>query len=64
MINFEEELKKFHKSPEVEDTESTIFGEKVVDVMDMFLDLANEDGGAYMDMGAPMDMDPNHLNNG
>ena len=61
MINFEEELKKFHKSLEVEDTESAIFGEKVVDVMDVFLDLANGDEvAAYM--GDPAN--PVNMNNG
>ncbi len=41
MISFEEELKKFHRSPELEDTEDAIFKENLTDVLDIVLGVAN-----------------------
>ena len=37
MIDFEEELKKFHPSPEVEDAESTIRALDVTDMVDLIV---------------------------
>ena len=39
MITFEEELKKFHKSVEIEDVEKTIYGQDLTDIADVFIDL-------------------------
>ncbi|MBR5421556.1 MAG: hypothetical protein IK115_10440 [Lachnospiraceae bacterium] len=47
MIVFEEELKKFHKSLEVEDTEDAIFKEDLTDMLDLFLNVAQEYDGTY-----------------
>ena len=41
MISFEEELKKFHRSPELEEGEDTIFKEDMTDVLDIVLGVAN-----------------------
>ncbi len=41
MISFEEELKKFHRSPELEEGEDTIFKENMTDVLDIVLGVAN-----------------------
>lgn len=37
MIDFEEELKKFHPSLEVEDAENTIHSHDVTDMMDLLI---------------------------
>ena len=39
MIDFDEELKKFHPSPEVEDVESTIRALDVTDMVDLIVHL-------------------------
>ncbi len=39
MIDFEEELKKFHPSPEVEDAESQIRALDVTDMVDLIVHL-------------------------
>ena len=52
MISFEEELKKFHRSPELEDTEEAIFKENLTDVLDIVLGVANSfDADPMMGMG-------------
>ena len=40
MIDFEEELKKFHPSLEVEDAENYIHNTDVIDVVDLMIQLA------------------------
>ncbi|MBR3305705.1 MAG: hypothetical protein IKI75_00455 [Lachnospiraceae bacterium] len=53
MITFEEELKKFHRSLELEETESTIYSQDNTDMMDLFMDIAAEkDQEAMSDQGA------------
>lgn len=47
MIDFEEELKKFHPSLEMEDVEDTIYNQDVTDLADVLVRLvkdANEEG--------------------
>ena len=41
MIEFEEELKKFHPSLEVKDVEDTIHNSDVSDMMDLLLSMVN-----------------------
>ena len=48
MISFEEELKKFHRSPELEDTEDAIFTENLTDVLDIVLGVTNNYDGNMM----------------
>lgn len=42
MINFEEELKKFHPSLEVEDAEEAIYNQDLTDMADIFIKIAKE----------------------
>ena len=42
MINFEEELKKFHPSLEVEDVEDAIYNEDVTDLADVLVELVKD----------------------
>ena len=42
MINFEEELKKFHKSLEIEDVEDAIFGQDLTDMADVLVGMIKE----------------------
>ncbi len=42
MITFEEELKKFHKSVEIEDIEKTIYGQDLTDIADVFIGLVKD----------------------
>ncbi|MBR6637772.1 MAG: hypothetical protein IKK96_02800 [Lachnospiraceae bacterium] len=42
MINFDEEIKKFHPSPEVEETEAIINGDNLTDMVDIMLELLKE----------------------
>ncbi|MBO5093366.1 MAG: hypothetical protein J6C33_03285 [Lachnospiraceae bacterium] len=42
MINFEEELKKFHPSLEVEDAEDAIYNQDLTDVADMLVGMMKE----------------------
>ncbi len=42
MINFEEELKKFHPSLEAEDAEEAIYNQALTDMADMMVKVAKE----------------------
>lgn len=42
MINFEEELKKFHPSLEVEDAEEAIYNQDLTDMVDILVRLVSE----------------------
>ncbi len=42
MINFEEELKKFHPSLEVEDAEEAIYNQDMTDMADILVKMINE----------------------
>lgn len=42
MINFEEELKKFHPSLEVEDAEESIYNQDLTDMADILVKLVKE----------------------
>ena len=42
MINFEEELKKFHPSFEVEDAEEAIYNQDLTDMADVLVKMVKE----------------------
>lgn len=42
MIDFEEELKKFHPSLEIEDVEDAIYNQDVTDLADILVKLVKE----------------------
>ncbi len=42
MINFEEELKKFHPSLEVEDAEDAIYNQDLTDMADLLVKMMKE----------------------
>lgn len=42
MINFEEELKKFHPSLEVEDAEEAIYNQDLTDMADVLVDMIKD----------------------
>ncbi|MBQ3105734.1 MAG: hypothetical protein IJC59_07755 [Lachnospiraceae bacterium] len=42
MINFEEELKKFHPSLEIEDAEDAIYNKNLTDIADLMVQLIKE----------------------
>lgn len=42
MIDFEEELKKFHPSPEMEDMEDAIYSQDVTDLADVLVKLIRD----------------------
>lgn len=42
MINFEEELKKFHPSLEVEDAEDAIYNQDLTDMADILVKMLKE----------------------
>lgn len=42
MINFEEELKKFHPSLEVEQVEDAIYNQDLTDMADLFVRMVKE----------------------
>ena len=42
MINFEEELKKFHPSLEVEDAEEAIYNQDLTDMADLLVKMVKE----------------------
>ena len=42
MINFEEELKKFHPSLEVEDAEEVIYNQDLTDMADLMVKIVKE----------------------
>ena len=44
MINFEEELKKFHPSLEVEDAEAAIYTQDMTDMADILVKMLKETG--------------------
>ena len=44
MINFEEELKKFHPSLEVEDAEDAIYNQDLTDMADLLEKMMKEAG--------------------
>jgi len=45
MINFEEELKKFHPSLEIEEAEDAIYNQDLTDMADLFIHLAKDSKG-------------------
>lgn len=42
MIDFEEELKKFHPSLEVEEVEQAIYSQELTDLADVFIRMAEK----------------------
>ena len=42
MINFEEELKKFHPSLEIEDAEDALYKKNLTDIADLVVDLVKD----------------------
>ncbi len=44
MINFEEELKKFHPSLEIEDAEEAIYNQDLTDMADLLIKTIKEAG--------------------
>jgi hypothetical protein len=46
MINFEEELSKFHPSVEIEDAEDAIYNTKVSDITDIMMEMIEESKNA------------------
>ena len=42
MINYEEELKKFHPSLEIEDAEDAIYQHDLTDMADVLIDMLRE----------------------
>lgn len=42
MINFEEELKKFHPSLEIEDAEEAIYNKDLTDMADLLVKMVKE----------------------
>lgn len=42
MIDFEEELKKFHPSLEVEDAEEAIYNQDLTDMADLFVKMVKD----------------------
>ena len=42
MINFEEELKKFHPSLEIEDAEDALYKKNLTDIADLVVDIVKE----------------------
>lgn len=43
MIDFEEELKKFHPSLEIEDIEKAIYNQDMMDVADLLVDMIKDE---------------------
>ncbi len=43
MINFEEELKKFHPSLEIEEAEDAIYNQDLTDMADLLVSLVKEE---------------------
>lgn len=41
MINFEEEIKKFHPSLEIEESQDAIYNSNVSDITDIMVDMVN-----------------------
>ena len=42
MINFEEEIKKFHHSLEIEEAEDAIYNNNISDITDVMIQMINE----------------------
>ena len=42
MINFEEDLKKFHPSLEIEDAEDALYRKNLTDIADLVVDIVKE----------------------
>lgn len=42
MINFEEEIKKFHPSLEIEEAEDTIYNNNISDITDVMIQMVEE----------------------
>lgn len=42
MINFEEEIKKFHPSLEIEEAEDAIYNNSISDITDVMIQMVNE----------------------
>ena len=42
MINFEEELKKFHPSLEIEEAEDALYRKNLTDIADLVVDIVKE----------------------
>ncbi len=42
MINFEEELKKFHPSVELEEAEDALYGQDTTDLADVLVNIVKE----------------------
>lgn len=42
MINFEEEVKKFHPSLEIEEAEDAIYNNNISDITDVMIQMVNE----------------------
>ena len=42
MINFEEEIKKFHPSLEIEEAEDAIYNNNISDITDVMIQIVNE----------------------
>lgn len=42
MINFEDELKKFHPSLEIEDAEDALYKKNLTDIADLVVDIMKE----------------------
>ncbi|MCR5802546.1 MAG: hypothetical protein K6G57_09490 [Lachnospiraceae bacterium] len=51
MINFEEELKKFHPALEVGDVEETIYKQDLTDAVDLFVEMINPNGVGAQQQG-------------
>ena len=43
MINFEEELKKFHPSLEIEEAEDALYNQDMTDLTELLVELVKED---------------------
>ena len=42
MINFDEEIKKFHPSLEIEEAEDAIYNNNISDITDVMIQMTNE----------------------
>ena len=42
MINFEDEIKKFHPSLEIEESEDAIYNNNISDITDVMIQMINE----------------------
>jgi hypothetical protein len=51
MINFDEEIKKFHPSLEIEDAEAAIYNQDMKDMVDVMVKMAKD--GVFAQEGLP-----------